>query len=164
MEEEEPYTSYSHKKGDREISRKNTPSFGGEKGDKLTKLLPKSIHDIHEYFKKIRREMSKESPKEFESKEKSRLIYEECEHAATPYGPQRSHMPRIAIREMERGEEVAMRKNLSDFLKYYESQTQKCQDHLSFSEFCKIKVKGREQLDRFVLYTFDVSPTYSAKD
>ena len=56
-EEEEPCTSYSHRKGDKEISRKKTPSFGGEKGDKLTKLLPKSVHNIHEYFKKIRREM-----------------------------------------------------------------------------------------------------------
>ena len=43
-EEEEPCTSYSHQ-GDKEISRRKTPSFGEEKekGDKLTKILPKSI-------------------------------------------------------------------------------------------------------------------------
>ena len=52
-EEEEPYTSYSHQ-GDKEISRKKTPYFGEkEKGDNLTKLLPKSVHNIHEDFKKI---------------------------------------------------------------------------------------------------------------
>ena len=40
-EEEEPCTSYSHQ-GDREISRRKTPSFGEEKEkwDKITKLLP----------------------------------------------------------------------------------------------------------------------------
>ena len=54
-------------------------------------------------------------------------------------------MPRIARREMERGEEVARRENLSDFLKEYESQTQKVRDHLSFSKFCKMKVKEKEQ-------------------
>ena len=62
-EEEEPCISYSHREGDKEISRKETPSFGEEKWDKLTKILPRSIHIIHEYFKKIRREMSEESPR-----------------------------------------------------------------------------------------------------
>ena len=51
-EEEEPCTSYSHQ-GDKETSRKKTPSFGEEKGDKLTRLLPKSVHNMHEDFKKI---------------------------------------------------------------------------------------------------------------
>ena len=48
-EEEEPCTSYSHQ-GDKEIRRRKTPSFGEEKekGDKLAKLLPKSVHIIHE--------------------------------------------------------------------------------------------------------------------
>ena len=59
------------------MSRKKTPSLGGEKGDKLTKILPKFVHNIHRYFKKIRREMYEESPKDFESKANSRLIYGE---------------------------------------------------------------------------------------
>ena len=82
--EEEPCTSYSHQ-GDKEIRRKETPSFGGEKEkwDKLTKLLPKSVHNIHEDFKKIQREMYEESPRGFDSKANSRLLHEECEQAAT---------------------------------------------------------------------------------
>ena len=72
-------------------------------------------------------------------------------------------MPRIAMRKMEREEEVARSENLSDFMKEYESQTQKFRDHLSFSEFCKIKVKGRKQQDRFLLSTFGGSPTSSEK-
>ena len=48
--------------------------------------------------------MYEESPKEFESKENSRLTYEKCEHVATHSNTQRSHMPRIFGREMERGE------------------------------------------------------------
>ena len=64
---------------------------------------------------------------------------------------------------MEREEEVARRETLSDFLKEYELQTQKFRDHLSFSEFCKMKVKGREQHDIFLLSAFEGSPTCSAK-
>ena len=79
-EEEEPCTSYSHQ-GDKEISRKKTPSFGEEKGDKLTKIIPKSVHMIHEEFKEIRRKMHGEYPRGFDSKANSR--FEECEHAAT---------------------------------------------------------------------------------
>ena len=61
------------------MSRKETPYFGGEKGDKLTKILPKSVHNIHEDFKNIIREMYEESLKDFESRENSRLTYEERE-------------------------------------------------------------------------------------
>ena len=128
-EEEEPCTSYSHQ-GDKEISRRNTPSFGEEKWDKLTKLLPKYVYMIHEEFKEIRRNMYGESPRGIDSKAKSR--FEECEHAATHPNTQRSHMPMIAGREMEIREEVVGRETLSDFLKEYESQTQKFKDHLSF--------------------------------
>ena len=74
-EEEEPCTSYSHREGDKEISRRKTPSFRGgkEKGDKLTMLLPKSIHMIHEEFKEIRRNMYGESPGGFDSKANSKV-------------------------------------------------------------------------------------------
>ena len=107
----------------------------------LTKLLYKFVQMIHEEFKEIRRKYG-ESPRGFYSKANSRS--EECEHATTHPNTQHSHMPRIAGREMEREEEVARRETLSDFLKEYESQTQKFRDHLSFSEFCKMKVKERE--------------------
>ena len=86
IKEEGPCTSYSHREGDKEMSRKKTPFSGEEKGDKLTKILPKSIQKIHEDFKKIRKEMYEESLRGFESKVNSRLMYEECEHASTPYG------------------------------------------------------------------------------
>ena len=122
--EEGPCTSYSHQEEDRERSKKKTPSSGGE-GDNLTNILPKSVQIIHEDIKKIRKEMHGESPQEFESKANSRLSYEKCEQAATHSNTQRNHMPRIARREMERGEEVYGRKNISDFLNEYVSQTQK---------------------------------------
>ena len=77
---------------------------------------------IHEEFEDIQREY-RESPRGFDSKENSTL--EECEHASTHHLVQRSHMPRIAGREMGREEEVARRETLSDFLEEYESQTQK---------------------------------------
>ena len=64
---------------------------------------------------------------------------------------------------MGRGEDVAGRETLSDLFKEYEFQTQKFRDHLSFSDFCKMKVNGREQQDRFHLSTFEGSPTCSAK-
>ena len=65
------------------MSRKKTPYFLEERGDKLTKLLPNHVHNIHEYFKKIWRDMYGESPKYFESKANPRLTYEECEQVAT---------------------------------------------------------------------------------
>ena len=125
IKEEGACTSYSHREGDREMSRKKTPSSEGESGDKLTKILPKSIHNIHEYFKKIRRDMYEEYPRGFESKENSRLTYEESEQAVTHPNTQCSHMPRIAGRVTERGEEVSRMETLSNFLKEYEFQTQK---------------------------------------
>ena len=116
-EEEEPCTSSSHQ-GDKEISKRKIPSSGEEKekGDKLTQLLPKSVHMIHEEFEEIRREYM-ESPREFDSKANSRL--EECEHGATHHIVQCSHMPKIFGREMRRKEEVARRETLSDFLEEY---------------------------------------------
>ena len=105
--------------------KRETPFPGGEKGDRLTKLLPKCVQNIHEDLQEIRREMYGESPRDFESKENSRLSNEECEKAATHHNTQRSHMPRISMREMEREEQVARSETLSDFLKEYESQTQK---------------------------------------
>ena len=122
-EEEEPCTSYSHQ-GDKEIRKRRTPSFGEEKEkwDKLTNILPQSVHWIHEEFKEIQRNYG-ESPRGFDSKANSRL--EECEHVATHHLVQCSHMPMIAGREMERREEVSRRETLSDFLQEHESQTQK---------------------------------------
>ena len=85
---------------------------------------------IHEEYEEIQRKY-RESHRGFYSKANSRL--EECEHAATHHLVQRSHMPRIAEREMEIREEFARRETLSDFLKEYEFQTQNFRDHLSFS-------------------------------
>ena len=121
VEEEGPCTSYSHQEGGREISRKKTPYFEEKKGDKLTNIHPKSVHNIHGYFKKIQREMYEESPRGFESKASSRLSYEKCEQATAHSNTQRDHMPNISGREMERGEKVLRRETLSDFLKEYES-------------------------------------------
>ena len=63
-EEEEPYTSYSHQQ-DKEISKKKASYFGEKKVDKLTNILPKYVHNMHEDFKKIQREMYGESPRGF---------------------------------------------------------------------------------------------------
>ena len=59
---------------------------------------------IHEEFKEIRRKMHGESPGEFDSKANSRLSHKECQQAATHPNTEHSHMPRIAIIEMERRE------------------------------------------------------------
>ena len=67
------------------------------------------------------------------------------------------------MREMGKEGEVIKRKNLGDFLREYESQTPAFRDHLTFRNFCKSKVKGSQQQDRFVLSTFGGSPTCSAK-
>ena len=71
-------------------------------------------------------------------------------------------MPRISMREMEE-EGMARRETLSDFLKEYESQTQKFRDHITFPKFCKIKVKRRKKHDIFLLSTFYGSPTCSTR-
>ena len=57
------------------------------------------------------------------------------------------------------------RGTLSGFLHEYESQTQKFRDHITFLEFFQIKVRRSKQhnVDRFLLSTFDGSPTCSAK-
>ena len=56
------------------------------------------------------------------------------------------------------------RKTLSDFLQEYESQTERFRDHTGFQGFCKIQVEKRKQqvADRFLLSTFEGSPTCSA--
>ena len=43
------------------------------------------MQSIKEHLKKMRREMCREPPREFESEEKSRFSYDECEHVATHY-------------------------------------------------------------------------------
>ena len=64
----------------------------------------------------------------------------------------------------EREEEgMTRRETFSDFLQGYESQIQKFRDHITFLEFCKIKVKGIKKHDIFLLSTFDGSPTCSAR-
>ena len=100
---------------------------------------------IHEEFKEIRKKMYEESPRWFVPKANSIFAHKQCEQAATHHLVQRSHMPKIAGREMEREEEVARRETLSDFLKECEFQTHKFRDHLSFSEFFKMKVNERKQ-------------------
>ena len=84
--------------------------------------------------------MNREPPREFESKANSRFSYDECEHAARHHDAQRSPMPRFGMRNIEE-EEMPKRETLSDFLQEYESQTKKFRDHITFPEFCKIKVE-----------------------
>ena len=57
------------------------------------------------------------------------------------------------------------RKTLSDLLQEYESQTERFRDHTTFQESCKIQVEKSKQqdIDRFLLSTFDGSPTCSAR-
>ena len=57
------------------------------------------------------------------------------------------------------------RKTLSDLLHEYESQTERYRDHTTFQNFCKIQVEKikRQDIDRFLLSTFDGSPTCSAR-
>ena len=111
-EKEGPCTSYSHQEGDKEMSRKKTPSFGGKKEERISKLLPKSVQNIHEYIKEIIREMYRESQREFDSETNSRFPHSECEHAATHYDAHRIHMPRFSMREMEEGEGMPKRELL----------------------------------------------------
>ena len=51
-----------------EMKKKNTPFFRGIKEEKLPKFLPQTLQSIHVDLKKMREEMCKESPREFESK------------------------------------------------------------------------------------------------
>ena len=101
----------------RQEYRNNTPSFGGKKEERLSNLLPKSVKSIHEDFKKIRREMYRESSRKFDSKTNSRFSHNECEHAATHCDVHHSQKLRSTIRKMGEKEEMTRRKTLSDFLK-----------------------------------------------
>ena len=133
-----------------------TPFFGG-KEERLSNLLSKSVQSIQGDLKKIRREMCIESPRGFETESNSRFSYGECEHVATRYDAQRSHMPIFSMREREE-EGMTRRETLSDFLQEYESQTQNFRDHITFPEFFKIKVKRSKQhdgVDSFYLLLID---------
>ena len=112
-----------------EININKTPLCGGRKEERLTKLLPKSMQSINEDLKKMTKEM--ESPEKFESRARSRLAHDRCEHAATPYYAQGHQMPRSIIREMEEGG-MPKRETLIDFLQEYESQTERFRDHITF--------------------------------
>ena len=104
---------------------------GGRKEKRLSKLLPKSIHSIQGYLKKMRREM--ESSKEFGSRTKYRFSHDRCEHAATPYYTQCIQIPRYTMGDFKE-EEMPRRETLSNFLQEYESQTEKFRDHITFQE------------------------------
>ena len=108
--------------------------------------------------------MCTKSPKGFETKSNSRFAYGEGEHATTPYYVQRSRMASFAIIGREE-EGMPKRGTLSSFLHEYESQTQNFRAHVTFPEFCKIKVRRCKQhnVDSFILSTFDGSPTCSAR-
>ena len=108
--------------------------------------------------------MYTESLRGFETKSNYRFYYGEFEHAATPYDAQHSQMPSFSMRGKEK-EGMPKRGSLSGFLHEYESQTQKFRDHITFPEFWKIKVRRSKQnnVDRFLLSTFDGSPTCSAR-
>ena len=106
--------------------------------DRLTKLLPKYVQCINENLKKMRREM--ESPEEFGSRARSRLVHDKCEHPATLYYAQCSQIPRSTMREMKE-EEMPEKGTLSNFLQEYEPQTEKFRNHINFEEFFKIKVE-----------------------
>ena len=140
------------------MNKNKAPFFGGRKEEKLPKFLSQTLQSIHEELKKMRREMYIESPRGFESESNSKFSYDECEHAATRYDAQHSHMPIFPMRDIEE-EEMPKRVTLSDFLQEYESQTQNFRGHITFPKFCKIKVKRSKQHDmgRFLLSTFDGS-------
>ena len=103
------------------------------------------------------------SPKEVESRAKSRFSHGECEHAAALHDAQCNQVPRAILRWMGGGK-IPKRRTLSDFLHEYESQTEKFRDHTDFQEFCKIQVEKSKQqgVERFHLSTFARSPTCSA--
>ena len=143
--------------------KRKTPLCGEGKGDELANLLPKSTQGFHGSHKQKRRERFEESPQGFGTETKSRVSDEECEHAVTSFDAKRSHMCIFVMKEMGKEGEVTKKKTLGDFLREYESQTQAFRDHLTFMDFFKSKVKGSQQKDRFVLSTFEGSPTCSAK-
>ena len=113
----------------------------GEKREyKITKPLPRSVESTHEEFERIGREICTGSRRGFETESNSRFCYRECEHVATPYDVQRSHMARFSMRGEEEG---GMPKGgtLSGFFLEYESQTRGFRDHIYFPYFCKIMVR-----------------------
>ena len=138
--------------------------YGEKREYKLTKLLPRSLLSIHEEFEEIRREICTESPRGFEIKSNSRFSCRGCEHAATPYDIQHSHMANLAMRE-EGEEDMPKKGTLRGFLHEYESQTQRFRDHVTFPEFCKIMVRrsNHQDEDTFIQSIFDGSPTCSAR-
>ena len=68
------------------------------------------------------------------------------------------------MKEMKE-DEMLRRETLSNFLQEYESQTENFRDHITFKDFCKIKVERSKLniMDIFYLSTFDGSPTCSTK-
>ena len=132
--------SFSQKEEMYKKDKKKTPLFGGREEGELSMLLFQTMKSIKGDLKKMRREMCRDSPREFESEANSRFLHDECEHAATHYDSQRSHMPRSTMREMEE-EEMPRMETLSDYLQEFESQTKRFKDHITFQEFCKINVK-----------------------
>ena len=84
---------------------------------------------INEDLKKMREDIK--SLEKFESRARSRLAHDRCEHAATPYYAQRNQMSRSTMREMKEGG-MPKREILSDFLHEYESQTKRFTDHITF--------------------------------
>ena len=103
------------------------------------------------------------SPKEVESRAESRFSHGECEHAATHYDAQYSQVPRSILRWMGGGK-IPKRRTLSDLFQEYESQNERVRYHTDFQNFCKIQVEKSKQqdVDRFLLSTFEGSPTCSA--
>ena len=85
---------------EREMNINKNPSCGGRNLERLSNILQKSMHNINEYLKKMREEM--ESPKKLESRARSRLAHDRCEHAATPYYVQWSQMPISTMKEMNK--------------------------------------------------------------
>ena len=53
--------------------KNKTPLFGGSKEEKLSKLLSQTMQSIKRDLNEMSREMCRESPREFESEEKSRF-------------------------------------------------------------------------------------------
>ena len=71
--------------------KEKAPSCEGTKEDRLTKLLPRSMHSFQGELKKIRMEMG--SPKEVGSRAESRFSHCESEHATTHHDAHRSQVP-----------------------------------------------------------------------
>ena len=101
IEKEDPCTSYSHLEGNKELSRRETPSLGRKEKKILTILLPKYMQGTHEYFRKVRREIDGESQRGFETEGSPRFANGEDKHSATHHDGQRSQRPNIPMRRMK---------------------------------------------------------------